>query len=168
MQNHGQRMVEQGQPVDNPDPTLVSWGNRWIIDGQLMVERGQLMGADPLASASLHSTQAELKAQGNWSTLVADTKAMIHNPNLVGSLNLPALRWDGQGMVSEGEAMAGKGLIMAEEIEQMVKQGHLDPLGPEARELRQSAQLLHNTGLQLAQNGRDMIGYADRLDGAGA
>lgn len=171
MRNHGQLMVAQGQLVDivdNPDLTLVSWGTRWLSDGQLMAQRGQFMGADPLASTSLHSTQAELKDQGNWNTLVGDTKAMIHNPNQTGSLNLQALRWDGQGMVSEGETMAGKGLIMAEEIEQMVKQGHLDPVGPETDELRQSAQLLHNTGLQLARNGGDMLDYADRLDGSGA
>lgn len=157
MLTHGQSMLDEGRRTQNQ--SLISHGEHWLTDGQLLVQRGQAMGANPLASSSLQSSQPDLAKQGNWNELIRNTQAMVHNPKQLGATDLNALRWNGQGMVSEGQNMAEHGRIMTEEVEVMVKQEQLSPTM--ALELQQATQIIGQVGSHLTQNGQVMIDYAD-------
>ncbi len=158
MLTHGQTMLDEGRRTANQ--ALVSHGQHWLSDGQLLVQRGQWMAMNPLASSSLQSSQSDLAKQGNWSELIRNAQAMVHNPQQIGATDLKALRWNGQGMLSEGQNMAEHGRLMAEEVAVMVKQEQLSLTA--ANELRQAAQIILQTGGHLAQNGQVMMDYAGR------
>lgn len=159
MQVHGQLMLDQGNATNDAD--LVAHGEHWLEDGLALVLGGDWMTANPTSPGSLVSDAARLSEGGSWGELNRAAQQMIHDPRGARSVDLEALRWNGQAMRSEGRTMAEHGLVMAEEVELMV---NLHRLSDEAAsDLRSATQAMIDVGQRLEQNGNEMIDYADRL-----
>lgn len=159
MQVHGQLMLDQGKATNDPD--LVAHGEHWREDGQSLVLGGDWMIANPTSPGSLVSDPARLSEDSSWGELNRAAQQMIHDPRGARSVDLEALRWNGQAMRSEGRTMAEHGLVMAEEVALMVNLHRLSD--DAASDLRSSTQTMIDVGQRLEQNGNEMIDYTDRL-----
>jgi hypothetical protein len=159
MQAHGQTMLDQGKRTG--DSELITYGEQWLSDGQALVQGGNWMAENPTAPGSLQTSPADLQAQGNWNELNQRAQAMLHDPTNASSVDIEALLADGLEMKSEGQNMADHGNVMTKEVSMMVDQHKLG--GQAATDLRSAAQTMQDVGSRLANNGQQMIDYADRL-----
>ena len=159
MESHGQQMLADGQRTGNA--ALVSTGQHWLTDGQVLVQQGTWLAMDPTAPVNLHATPAELAQQGNWGPLNIGTQAMVHDPWRAKEVDLVALRWDGAAMRSEGQDMVDHARVMSEEVDLMVAQGVVN--ATTASELRGATAQLRSAGTGLQQTGQAMVDYTDQL-----
>ncbi len=153
MLSHGQAMLEEG--TRNGDQTLIGQGNRWLTEGQDLVQGGQWMSLTPLSPSVLSSSPGE-------SQMERYAQGMAHDPNKAGAVDLEALRWDGLAMRGEGQNMAEHARAMAKEADLMVAQHHMDD--QTAGDLRRSVQGLRDAGDRLTNTGQTMTDYADRME----
>ena len=161
MQSHGREMLAEGQRTG--DGELAGYGERWLHDGEQLVQGGTWMAMNPTAPGSLVASPVELARQGNWSLLTRGAQAMVHDPRRASNLDLEALAWDGMAMRSEGQLMTEHGRLMSTEIDLMVVRHSLP--GRMITDLRDAAQMMQNVGDRLAKNGQSMVDYATRLHG---
>jgi hypothetical protein len=160
MQSHGQAMVDQGRRTGDQD--LVAYGDRWVQDGQQLVQRGQWMIVNPLAPGNLVTAPSQLSRQGAWGDLTQRAEAMVHDPGRApAAVDLQALRLNGLAMEAEGRTMADHGRLMKSEVDFMQTRHGLD--AEAANALGNAAQAMLQVGGELDQNGQAMVDYADGL-----
>ena len=161
MLTHAQSMQAQAQATG--DVELQALADRWQLDGQDLVRRGQWMAADPIAPNNLLTPPGELSRQGAWGDLLPNAQAMAHDPTQAKSAtDVQALRWDGLAMQAEGRNMADHARVMNAEVDAMTGSHGLQPADVAA--LHDAAQTLRSVGGNLQQNGQTMLDYADRLN----
>jgi hypothetical protein len=152
MQQHGQAMLADGQQA--ADIELISDGEHWVSDGQMLVQRGEWLAVNP-------TTPGPSATPDEWVEMSRTAQMMLRDPSRARELDLEALRWNGLAMRAEGQNMAEHGRLMTEQVEVMVARH--GPDDQSAADLRQAAQTMHDVGGYLGQNGQAMMDYAGRL-----
>jgi hypothetical protein len=158
MQAHGQDMLAEGQRTSNA--ALVFHGEHWASDGRSVAQAARWMAMDPTAPANLNTPPGQLAAQGTWGSLTQTARAMLHDPSRARSVDLDALRWNGEAMQGEGKHMLEHVRAMNEDLAVMAALHQVDQ--STASELRAAVEAVSAAGTHIAQNGRAMVDYADR------
>lgn len=159
MQAHGQVMIDEGQRTGDKGQVMIA--EYWRQNGQALAEGGQWMAMSPTAPGNLLTPPGAVASQGSWGELTRTSAAMLHDPSKARSVDLEALRWNGEAMVAEGRNMAEHGRLMQEEVNVMLVRHGLS--NQVEADLRLAAQTMLTVGSHLQQNGQQMVEYAARL-----
>jgi hypothetical protein len=138
MQQLGGRMVSHGEALG--DASWVGDGQHWIADGNTMIAIGE--------------------------RTVKLGQSLAVNPIKAQEVDLSQVRAQGQGVISDGQALVEHGKVMSELTDVLNRRTNASgdqPLAQDVADARAGATRMGQTGQQLVTGGQQLVDFADSL-----